>query len=130
MSPIRPENRHRYPDNWKEIRQGILERAGDRCEWCGRPNRRRILVAGRGDDTMWYDQDRGVWRNISGQERDRGPGVSTRRPVDVVLTIAHLDHTPENNADRNLRALCQQCHNSYDAPHRAENRRRRMEAGG
>ena len=42
----------------------------------------------------------------------------------VVLTIAHLDHTPENNSPENLRALCQKCHNSYDAPHRAETRKR------
>jgi len=38
----------------------------------------------------------------------------------VVLTIAHLDHTPENCSDENLRAWCQKCHNSYDAPMRAK----------
>ena len=37
----------------------------------------------------------------------------------VVLTVAHLDHQPENNADDNLAALCQRCHNTYDAPMRA-----------
>ena len=42
----------------------------------------------------------------------------------VVLTIAHLDHTPENCNLENLRALCQKCHNKYDAPHRAETRKR------
>jgi hypothetical protein len=36
----------------------------------------------------------------------------------VVLTVAHLDHTPENCADDNLAALCQRCHNRYDAPMR------------
>ena len=41
----------------------------------------------------------------------------------VVLTTAHLDHTPENNADDNLAALCQRCHNKYDAPKRAQNRK-------
>ena len=40
----------------------------------------------------------------------------------VVLTIAHLDHTPENCDYDNLRALCQKCHNTYDAAHRAETR--------
>ncbi len=43
----------------------------------------------------------------------------------IVLTIGHLDHTPENCDDDNLRAWCQRCHNTYDAPHRAANRRRR-----
>ena len=36
----------------------------------------------------------------------------------IVLTVAHLDHTPENCADENLAALCQRCHNRYDAPNR------------
>ena len=36
----------------------------------------------------------------------------------VVLTVAHLDHDPTNNADDNLAALCQLCHNTYDAPKR------------
>lgn len=37
--PIRPENERRYPPNWREIRAAILERAGHRCEWCGRLNK-------------------------------------------------------------------------------------------
>lgn len=36
----------------------------------------------------------------------------------VVLTVAHLDHTPEHCGDDNLAALCQRCHNRYDAPMR------------
>ena len=43
----------------------------------------------------------------------------------VILTTAHLDHNPANNADHNLAALCQRCHNTYDAPKRAANRNRR-----
>ena len=45
----------------------------------------------------------------------------------VVLTVAHLDHDPANNDDGNLAALCQRCHNTYDAPKRHGNRRRRIE---
>lgn len=45
----------------------------------------------------------------------------------VVLTIAHLDHTPENCDYNNLRALCQKFHNSYDAQHRAKTRKRLKE---
>lgn len=51
----------------------------------------------------------------------------------IVLTIAHLDHTPENNDPANLRAWCQRCHNRYDAPHRRRNaartRRRKLPTG-
>jgi 5-methylcytosine-specific restriction endonuclease McrA len=43
----------------------------------------------------------------------------------VILTIAHLDHTPENCAPENLKALCQKCHNRYDAKHRSETRKSR-----
>lgn len=45
----------------------------------------------------------------------------------VVLTVAHLDHQPENNDPANLRAMCQRCHNAYDAPHRQANARARRE---
>jgi 5-methylcytosine-specific restriction endonuclease McrA len=40
----------------------------------------------------------------------------------VVLTIAHLDHTPEHSEDSNLRAWCQRCHNRYDRAHRNQTR--------
>lgn len=33
--PIKPENRHLYPPNWREISALIRARAGGRCEWCG-----------------------------------------------------------------------------------------------
>jgi 5-methylcytosine-specific restriction endonuclease McrA len=39
----------------------------------------------------------------------------------VVLTVAHLDHDPQNCSDENLRALCQRCHLRYDARHHARN---------
>lgn len=34
----------------------------------------------------------------------------------VVLTVAHLDHQPENSDDDNLAAMCQRCHLHYDLP--------------
>ena len=36
--PIKPENKSRYPKNWKEIRKRILKRANNRCEFCGVEN--------------------------------------------------------------------------------------------
>lgn len=87
--PIKPENKKRYPANWKQIRADILKRAFNCCEFCGIPNH-----------------------------------VVRENGSKVVLTIAHLDHTPENCDYANLRALCQKCHNTYDAPHRAETRRK------
>jgi len=46
----------------------------------------------------------------------------------VVLTVAHLDHTPENCERENLKALCQRCHNRYDADHRKSTRAKTREA--
>ena len=94
--PIRPENRKRYPKNWKQIRQQILERAGNKCEFCGVENH----------SIVWSEKE-----NRYGEKQHR-----------VVLTVAHLDHTPENCDPSNLRALCQKCHNRYDAEHRRKTR--------
>ena len=39
------------------------------------------------------------------------------RIIRIVLTIAHLDHTPENCDPANLKALCQRCHLNHDKHH-------------
>lgn len=51
----------------------------------------------------------------NGSRRENAVG----KMVTIVLTVAHFDHQPENCADENLAALCQKCHNNYDAPTRA-----------
>ncbi len=51
------------------------------------------------------------------------------RWVGIVLTTAHLDHDPENNADENLRLLCQWCHLNYDGPHHKYSRSLRKDRG-
>lgn len=111
--PIRPENKARYPKDWKQIRAAILDRANHCCEGCDAPNHEWIIRDEHGD---WWPTDM------------IGKGI-----VRIVLTIAHLDHTPENNDPANLRAWCQKCHNAYDAPMRAAGikaRRRALQADG
>lgn len=44
----------------------------------------------------------------------------------VVLTVAHLNHTPEDVTPNNLRALCQKCHLGYDKDHHQRTRRRTL----
>ena len=39
----------------------------------------------------------------------------------VILTVAHLDHDPQNCIDTNLKALCQRCHLKYDNEHHKRN---------
>lgn len=90
--PIKPENKSRYPKDWEQIRNRILLRAGNKCEFCGVENHSMRL------------------------------NPKTGKVVKIILTIAHLDHIPEHCDPDNLRALCQKCHNTYDAQHRKETR--------
>ncbi|WP_424891830.1 hypothetical protein [Streptomyces sp. XH2] len=111
--PIRPENRGRYPADWAEISRRIrFERAGGRCECFGE--------CGRGT----HD---GRCPNIHGK-------LAYGTGSDVVLTTAHLDHTPENCDPANLRAMCNGCHLHYDRDHHrqtaASTRRAAFEAAG
>lgn len=114
--PIRPENKDRYPANWaSEVRPAILERAkGDlgwpRCEECLVPNH-----------SIGYRDSKDVWQiempgELGGKVLD-AYGVSCK-VVEIVLTIAHLNHQPEDCRPENLRAWCQRCHNRYDMPMR------------
>jgi hypothetical protein len=105
MSPIRPENRDRYPADWTATSERIrFTRARGRCECdgrCGRP-------------IQHLDpSDRCV--NVHGQ-----PAYGTGSKV--VLTTAHLDHIPEHCDDANLMAMCQGCHLHYDREHHAKTR--------
>jgi len=98
--PIRSSERARYPLDWRAIADRIRARAGNRCE------------------------------SVPG-EPPCGAANGARHPITgavVVLTVAHLDHQPENCADENLRALCQRCHNRYDQPHRQQNARQTRRA--
>ena len=123
--PIKPENKGRYPKDWPEISKRIRhERAGNKCEQCGAPNGELIArgVASDAGTYMLWDGD--VFDSETGEHlgRARGSEYNAKRLVKVVLTVAHLDHQPENCADDNLRALCQRCHLSYDKAHHAESR--------
>ena len=92
MMPIRPENRARYPADWKQISSGVREKAGQRCE--GSP----------------------LYPDCRAENGKPHPVTGSI----VVLTVAHLDHQPENCDADNLKAWCQRCHNAYDAPMRRE----------
>lgn len=119
--PIKPENKARYPSNWKQIRARILDRAGNCCEWCHARNRTRI-ARGAGDDADTYmTDDASVYCANTGEffGQTHMSNFHVSRMTDIVLTIAHLDHQPENCADENLRALCQRCHLKHDREHHA-----------
>lgn len=50
------------------------------------------------------------------------------RTIRVVLTVAHLNHTPGDDRDENLAALCQWCHLIYDLEHHERSRASRKDA--
>jgi hypothetical protein len=105
--PIRPENLARYPADWKAISLRIKERAEWQCECTGE--------CGRGTHA-------GRCPNVHGGE---AYGTGSK----VVLTTAHLDHTPENCDEANLKAMCQGCHLHYDRVHHAQTAYRTRRAG-
>ena len=101
--PISRENAARYPADWRAISLRIKDRARWRCE------------------------------GIPGQPTC-GAANGERHPITgavVVLTVAHMNHQPEDCRAENLRALCQRCHNRYDQSHRQKNaaRTRRVKRG-
>lgn len=134
--PIRDENKARYPKNWPTISQQVRERAGQKCEKCGAPNGHLIRRGKTADgqhvwrlcsDTVFMDgvcAETGLLVPNSMEDE-----VSYGDAVRVILTVAHLDHQPENCDPENLRAWCQRCHNAYDAPmRRAGTKARRRSA--
>lgn len=111
-----PMDYSRYPKDWKAISRRIREAAGQRCQWCGVKNG---AVGARDRGGTWHDED-----DIHHMNSDYGFalfGGDFPKIIRVVLTVAHLDHDTQNNADANLVALCQKCHLTYDRKHHQEN---------
>lgn len=123
--PIKPENRARYPKNWKEIRARILVRANNCCEQCRVANG-DMIVRGIGNDAGTFQRFEGDGEVYAADDgrllgRCKASEYCGNKWTRVVLTIAHLDHVPEHCDDDNLKALCQRCHLAYDAEHHAKN---------
>lgn len=130
--PIRPENRARYPKDWKQISLAARQRAGHRCEGspafpdCRAPNR-----------TLGYWRDAEfvpMPRTLREAGANKGDVIAcsdgtTIKIIEIVLTVAHLDHQPENCDPANLRAWCQRCHLHYDREHHAQTRERTRKEG-
>ena len=105
--PIRPENRARYPKDWRKISDRIrFSRAQHRCECTGECG----LHAGE------------RCAALHGEPHYETGAV-------VVLTVAHLPGREiEQCGDDDLKAMCQRCHNRMDAPERRRGIRERLKA--
>jgi hypothetical protein len=96
------KDRARYPKDWKAISRQIRARAAGQCECEG---------------------ECGLHREHPGPRRceeQHGKAAKWARGT-VLLTVAHLNHTPEDCRDENLKAMCQRCHLRYDVPHHRTN---------
>lgn len=132
--PIRPELRQFYGKVWRtETRPRILERAGHRCERCGKPDRaivyvycvwvegfRRQYWVARGSDQWRDDRCRLVPRKL-------WPAPGLPRVIKIVLAVIHLNHVSGEDGDQNLRAFCQWCHLHHDKEQHRETRAERKD---
>ena len=90
-----PVDYGKYPKDWKAISRAIRDRSGGRCECEGECGLHRTTPGPR----------RCVERNGEPAKWAKGK---------VVLTVAHLNHTPMDCRPENLKAMCQRCHLRYD----------------
>lgn len=104
--PIKKENRHLYPPDWKEISLYMRENAGNKCQACGLKNG----VYGCRDTSgkFWHMEE------IMDGKHDEAGAVLLERNTKIVLTVAHFDHNPANNAPSNYRVWCQKHHLEHD----------------
>ncbi len=129
-----PIDYKKYPKNWKEIRERILQRAENKCECCNVPNYKYIFRGFLNDGKEIYqDSDGTIYDAKTSEELFNDPYVYIRplskkphpKAIKVILTIAHLDHDEENHnvSDDRLKAMCQLCHLRYDSKEKVKRRK-------
>ena len=121
-----PWDRSLYPDNWDELAMEIKTEANWQCQACGRPCRKP-------DETFdqLYERLPDYWKPYwwSWEENDHEP-VKVAKPHRFKLTVAHLDHRPENSDRKNLKAWCTPCHARYDLKQMGRKRALKAERAG
>lgn len=140
--PIAKHLRHFYRGPaWRAARTRILARAGNACEQCHKPNGEAVeTITGSAlnEPVMYWRATSSTWRDWRDWLDRSAPAAvaagikaglwKKRRVIRVKIGVAHLDHDPANNADDNLRALCDWCHLHFDRMHHSETRARRKDA--
>lgn len=127
-----PIDYKKYPKNWKELRAAVLERAKNKCEFCGVENYEQGYWDKKGNFyTVKFILDTldKTGRDVFSNELTSIP--PEKKPVKVVLTIAHLDHDESNHEVRldRLAALCQRCHLVYDIPEKKKRKHNKKAVG-
>ena len=125
-----PWNRKLYPSDWETIARSIKTASNWTCQGCGRPCRR----PGESDFELC---DR-ITEHFPQWEDDLAVTIDDpeQGPIDVLklgrftLTVAHLNHIPQDCRPENLRALCAPCHCRMDLKAMATKRRLKAERLG
>lgn len=123
-----PIDYKKYCKDWK-LRSRFIRhyRAQNKCECCGVKNHKLILRGWFDGVEVYQDLEGAIFRAdnsryITHWYIGKVDKQSKNKFIKVVLTVAHLDHDIKNNSFFNLKAMCQKCHNSYDASHRKQTR--------
>jgi hypothetical protein len=102
-----------------------LKRAGNRCENCQAPHlhivKRRALGTWLEEIPVFGEGIKRRWRDRDGHILLRPPPAVPTRKVRIVITVGHLNHTPGDDRDENLRAMCQWCHLAHDRQQHTKN---------
>jgi len=128
-----PINKKDYHPDWPAISLKVREESGQKCEWCGAPNKaviqRRAKHRIPHHDPRTYEVD---WvlvtsvNTVDGEESTEGMSCARLKfygLTKIILTVAHLDRNSHNNDRQNLSALCQRCHLKHDIRQHIANRR-------
>ncbi|MGD1905910.1 MAG: hypothetical protein ACFB0C_07950 [Leptolyngbyaceae cyanobacterium] len=110
----------RYPDNWPDIAAQVKQGANWCCQQCQRPGRQP------GEAMEDFLKRINAWR----QRHTPQPPKYEDAPRRYLLTVAHLDQCPGNQAPENLKALCTVCYLRFDRPYCAKQQRLRAEFYG
>lgn len=115
-----PMNRSLYPDNWGQIALQVKAESGWICEQCGRACK------------MPNEDEFSFMKRIQTGRLSECPVIREylEFPRRWVLTVAHLDHRPENCDRSNLKALCAPCHCRYDLSQMARKKMLKAERAG
>ncbi len=122
-----PMDLSRYPKNWKAIAHQIKKSVNWNCEECNRPCRQ----PGEKDGDLCERMNGSKWSVELYEKVDNDEFVI---PIPkfgrFTLTVAHLDHVPENCDRANLKALCTVCHCRLDLKAMPLKRRLKLEREG
>lgn len=95
-----PWSRSLYPSDWETIAQSVKERSGWKCQECGKQCRRP------GQNFLDF-----AYPFLESGQMDSD---DLDHPQRFTLTVAHLNHKPEDCRPENLKALCAPCHCQMD----------------